>query len=163
MNKVKIELNIDKKEKKSDFNLKISNEKEKKEIVSNILELYDWGEFELNLLDAAIFYLNHGFGEFEIVDKDYRHHIILSLNDILIFSQSFQHERNSTIKFENFDCWYFIKELIISLEKNKEEWNTYLKMCVHNDKERGKMLKKIEKKIKKIKKELSIFPKYEIV
>ena len=54
---------------------------------------------------------------------------------------------SSTINhFSDYDCWQFIKDIILDFEKEKEKWNKYIELCILNTEDRRKMKNKIEKK-----------------
>ena len=158
-------LKINKEESLSEFQLIISDNHQKFEVTTDIISIYDYGGFGLNMLYAFKFYLKHGFGEFEIFDTEYnKYHVILTLNDILIVTELFNADcflETKVIRFEDIDCWQFIMDLVICFEKEKKEWNEYIKSCIYNEKEVEKLKFKHEKLLKKVKKELAIFPKYD--
>lgn len=165
---LELKFDINESEKTSNLSFKLIDNKKKIGINSDILSFYDYGDFFIKILDTSKFYLNtnHGFGEFEIVNEKYIHHIIISLDDIIIVSDLYK-ETDGTIKskitrFNNYNGWRFVKELIIEIEKNKETIEKYIDLSVYNKKEQEKLKKKFYKKIKKIKKILSSFPLYAI-
>lgn len=165
MQELKLNLNEEKNEMCIRF--KLEKDENKVEIFSEITRLYDWGEFQKNLLDAFYFYLNnHGFSEFEIANDKNTYHIILTMDNIIVVSDKYDENDSfvsSTInRFSDYDCWQFIKDIILDFEKEKEKWNKYIELCILNTEDRRKMKNKMEKKIKKIKKLLGTFPIYEI-
>ena len=165
MQELKLNLNEEKNEMCISF--KLEKDEKKIEIFSEITRLYDCGEFQKNLLDAFYFYLNnHGFSEFEIANNKNTYHIILTMDKIIVVSDKYDENYSfvsSTInRFSDYDCWQFIKDIILDFEKEKEKWNKYIELCILNTEDRRKMKNKIEKKIKKIKKLLGTFPIYQI-
>lgn len=161
-----MELKINKEESTSEFQLIISDNHQKFEVTTDIIDLYDFGEFGLNMLSAFKFYLKHGFGEFEVVDTEYnKHHIILTLDDILVVTELFNADRfleTKVMRFEDIDCWQFIMDLMICFEKEKTNWNEYIENCIYNEREAEKLEFKQEKLWEKVKKILATFPRYDI-
>lgn len=161
-----MELKINKEESEAEFQLIISDNHQKFEITADIISIYDIGEFGLNMLYAFKFYLKHGFGEFEVIDTEYnKHHIILTLNDILIVTELFNTDcflETKVMRFEDIDCWQFIMDLMICFEKEKTNWNEYIENCIYNEREVEKLEFKQENLYEKVKKKLATFPRYNI-
>lgn len=88
------------------------------------------------------------------------------MDDIIVVSDKYDENDSfvsSTInRFSDYDCWQFIKDMILDFEKEEEKWNKYIELCILNTEERRKMKSKIEKKMKKIKKLLGTFPIYSL-
>ena len=162
-----LKLNLNKEKNELCISFKLEKDENKVEIFSEITRFYDWGEFQKNLLDAFYFYLNnHSFSEFEIANDKNTYHIILTMDNIIVVSDKYDENDSfvsSTInRFSDYDCWQFIKDIILDFEKEKEKWNKYIELCILNTEDRRKMKSKIEKKVKKIKKLLGTFPIYEL-
>lgn len=162
-----LKLNLNKEKNEMCISFKLEKDENKVEICSEITRFYDWGEFQKNLLDAFYFYLNnHGFSEFEIANDKNTYHIILTMDNIIVVSDKYDENDSfvsSTInRFSDYDCWQFIKDIILDFEKEKDKWNKYIELCILNTEDRRKMKNKIEKKVKKIKKLLGTFPIYEL-
>lgn len=88
------------------------------------------------------------------------------MDDIIVVSDKYDENDSfvsSTInRFSDYDCWQFIKDIILDFEKEKEKLDKYLELCIFNTEDKRKMKNKIEKKIKKIKKLLGTFQIYKI-
>lgn len=111
MQELKLNLNEEKNEMCISF--KLEKDENKVEISSEISRLYDWGEFQKNLLDAFYFYLNnHSFSEFEIANDKNTYHIILTMDDIIVVSDKYK-EINSNHKIPihyQFEWYHLSKE-----------------------------------------------------
>ena len=145
-----------------DFELIISQIEKAVFIKINLVKFNDYGDFLKWLLEACKFYLKHCFTEFELFDTDSntRYHIILTLDDVVVVS--YNDTDTNVMRFVNFDCWYFIREIVLSIIRDRNEWNEYFEKTIYDMVSKIKMNQEIDNLITDIKTLLATFEKYEI-